>query len=134
MFQELVPIFGILGVFFAPVLAIWIILEFRKSKLRNNERMALIAQGIIPPEEARTKQKSNPNRFVSLRNGIVLIGLAIGILVGFFISEQMQLINEKAFWIYTASILLFLGIGYLIYFFVTRNMSMNDANNNLIEE
>ncbi len=134
MFQELVPIFGILGVFFAPVLAIWIILEFRKSKLRNSERMALIAQGIIPPEETRTKQKSNPNRFVSLRNGIVLIGLAIGILVGFFISEQMQLINEKAFWIYTASILLFLGIGYLIYFFVTRNMSMNDANNNLIEE
>lgn len=124
MFGDLVPIFAILGVFFAPVLLIWIILEFRKSKLRNSERMALIAQGIIPSEEVNTRHKSNPNRFVSLRNGIVLIGIAVGTLVGFSISEGMALSDEKAFWIYTSSILLFLGIGYLIYFFVTRNMQM----------
>ncbi|MDO5664381.1 MAG: DUF6249 domain-containing protein [Bacteroidia bacterium] len=128
MFGEIVPLFAILGVFFAPVLVVWIILEFRKSKLRNNEKMALIAQGIIPPEESRTKLKTNPNRFVSLRNGIVLIGIAIGILTGFSISEGMALEEEKAFWIYSSSILLFLGIGYLIYFFVTRNMTISNDN------
>ena len=121
---DLVPIFGVLGVFFAPVLLVWVILEYRKSKLRNSERMALISQGIIPAEEEVQPKKANPNRFVSLRNGILLVGIAVGIIVAFFISEGMELYEEKAFAIYTASILLFLGIGYLVYFFVTQNMKV----------
>lgn len=119
-------------VFGMPIVLVWIILEFRKNKNRHNERMSLISQGIIPEEEV--KRKRNPNRFVSLRNGIVLIGLAIGILVGFTIAQNLALSEETAFWIYSASILLFLGIGYLVYFFVTRNITMNDFNNNLVEE
>ncbi len=122
--NELVPLFGVLGVFFAPVVLVWVILEYRKSKLRNSERMALIAQGIIPAEEEIKLNKANPNRFVSLRNGIALVGIAVGIIVAFLISEWMGFYEEKAFAIYTASILLFLGIGYLIYFFVTRNLKM----------
>lgn len=122
--NDLVPIFGVLGVFFAPVVLVWVILEYRKSKLRNSERMALIAQGIIPAEEEIKLNKTNPNRFVSLRNGIALVGIAVGIIVAFLISEWMGFYEEKAFAIYTASILLFLGIGYLIYFFVTREMKM----------
>ncbi len=117
-------VFAILGVFFTPVLLVWVILEYRKSKLRSNERMALISQGIIPPEEEVKPRKPTPNLLISLRNGITFIGIAIGIIVAFFISENMELYEEKAFAIYTASILLFLGIGYLIYFFVTRNMKM----------
>ncbi len=119
-------------VFGMPIVLVWIILEFRKNKNRHNERMSLISQGIIPEEEA--KPKRNPNRFVSLRNGIVLIGLAAGILIGFTISQNLALTQENAFWIYSASILLFLGIGYLVYFFVTRNMTMNESNTNHIEE
>lgn len=122
--NDLVPLFGVLGVFFAPVVLVWVILEYRKSKLRNSERMALIAQGIIPAEEEIKLNKTNPNRFVSLRNGIALVGIAVGIIVAFLISEWMGFYEEKAFAIYTASILLFLGIGYLIYFFVTREMKM----------
>ncbi|MGI6048125.1 MAG: DUF6249 domain-containing protein [Petrimonas sp.] len=121
---DLVPIFGVLGVFFAPVLLVWVILEYRKSKLRNSERMALISQGIIPSEEEVKWKKTNPNRFISLRNGIALVGIAVGIIVAFLISEAMGLYEGKAFAIYTASILLFLGIGYLVYFFVTQNMKV----------
>jgi hypothetical protein len=52
----------------------------------------------------------------------------VGILAGFSISEGMSLEEEKAFWIYSSSILLFLGIGYLVYFFVTRNMTISSEN------
>lgn len=126
MEDVLVPIVAIVAVFAFPLFLLWVILEMRKVNLRNKENMSLIAQGIIPEKEV--KQRRTPNRFVSLRNGIVLIGIAVGILVGFSISEGMALTEEKAFWIYTSSILLFLGIGYLIYFFVTRNMTMPSEN------
>ncbi len=126
MEDVLVPIVAIVGVFGFPLFLLWVILELRKVNLRNKENMSLIAQGIIPEKDV--KQRRTPNRFVSLRNGIVLIGIAAGILVGFFISEGMALEEEKAFWIYSSSILLFLGIGYLIYFFVTRNMTMSSDN------
>ncbi len=126
MEDVLVPIVAIVGVFGFPLFLLWVILEMRKVNLRNKENMSLIAQGIIPEKDV--KQRRTPNRLVSLRNGIVLIGIAVGILVGFSISEGMALIEEKAFWIYSSSILLFLGIGYLIYFFVTRNMTMSSDN------
>ncbi|MEA4918899.1 DUF6249 domain-containing protein [Proteiniphilum sp.] len=128
----LVPIVAIVSAFGFPVVLLWVILEIRKINLRNRERMSLISQGIIPEEEIR--QKRNPNRFVSLRNGIVLIGIAIGILVGFAVTEGMSLTDEKAFWIYSASILLFLGIGYLVYFFTTRNMKMVTETTDLLQE
>lgn len=128
----LIPIVAIVSVFGFPVVLLWIILEIRKVNLRNRERMSLISQGIMPEEEIR--QKKNPNRFVSLRNGIVLIGIAAGILVGFSITEWMSLSDEKAFWIYAASILLFLGIGYLVYFFTTRNMKLEPETTDFPQE
>lgn len=128
----LVPIVAIVSAFGFPVALLWVIMELRKVNLRNRERMSLISQGIIPEEEI--KQKTNPNRFVSLRNGIVLIGIAIGILVGFSITEGMSLSDEKAFWIYSSSILLFLGIGYLVYFFTTRNMKAVPETTGLPQE
>lgn len=132
MEEVLVSIVAIVGVFGFPIVLLWVILEIRKVNLRNKERMALISQGIIPEEDVRAKR--SPNRFVSLRNGIVLIGISIGILVGFSVSEGMALTDEKAFWIYTSSILLFLGIGYLIYFFTTRNMSPDSEPTDLSPE
>ncbi len=126
MEDVLVPVVAIVGVFGFPLFLLWVILEIRKVNLRNKENMSLIAQGIIPEKDG--KQKRTPNRFVSLRNGIVLIGIAVGILVGFSISEGMSLEEERAFWIYSSSILLFLGIGYLVYFFVTRNMTISSDN------
>ena len=128
MEDVLVPIAGIVGAFSFPLFLLWVILEMRKANHRNKENMALISQGIIP--ETTVKPKATPNRFVSLRNGIVLVGIAVGILVGFGISEGMKLHEEQAFWIYSACILLFLGIGYLIYFFATQNMKLPSDNEN----
>ena len=81
MEDVLVPIAGIVGAFSFPLFLLWVILEMRKANHRNKENMALISQGIIP--ETTVKPKATPNRFVSLRNGIVLVGIAVGILVLF---------------------------------------------------
>ncbi|MPM24332.1 hypothetical protein SDC9_70814 [bioreactor metagenome] len=91
-------------------------------RAEHKERMDLIRQGIIPPE--RMKKKANPNRLVSLRNGIVLIALGIGVIVGFLCSENLTSDHDNEFWIIGASIVFFLGLGYLTYFLVTQKMAI----------
>ncbi|MPN22335.1 hypothetical protein SDC9_169718 [bioreactor metagenome] len=91
-------------------------------RAEHKERMDLIRQGIIPPE--RMKKKANPNRLVSLRNGIVLIALGIGIIVGFLCSEYLTIGQDNEFWIIGASVVFFLGLGFLAYFLVTQKMPL----------
>lgn len=59
---------------------------------------------------------------MSLRNGIVLISLGIGIIVGFLCSENLVIGQGNEFWVTGASVVFFLGVGYLVYFLVTRKM------------
>ena len=121
-----IPIIAILCSIGLPI-ATGLILGFKKLDSEHRERMGLINQGIIPPDSL--KKKANPNRYVSLRNGIVLVCLGIGIIVGFLISNLSGDYEIDSFFSLGASIVFFLGIGYLIYFFVTRNMTMNEPNN-----
>lgn len=90
-------------------------------KGRNQERMALINQGIIPADTPR-RRKADPNKLVSLRNGIVLISLGIGIIVGFLCSEYLVIGRNNSFWVTGASVVFFLGLGYLAYFAVVQKM------------
>ena len=82
--MELVPIIAILSTIALPV-ATGLILGFKKLNADHIERMGLIKQGIIPPvaPKRKPKQQSTPNRYVSLRNGIILISLGIGFITGF---------------------------------------------------
>lgn len=91
-------------------------------KGRHAERMGLINQGIIPPDSPSPKQKQNPNRLVSLRNGIVLIALGIGIMVGFLCSEYLVIGQGNEFWMTGASVVFFLGVGYLVYFMIAQRI------------
>jgi hypothetical protein len=93
--------------------------------------MALINQGIIPPNEP--KKKTNPNRLVALRNGIILAALGVGIIVGFLCSQYLVIGEENKFWITSASIVFFLGVGYLVYFLVTRNIPIKSEEDQLRE-
>lgn len=120
--DELVPIIAIICTIGLPIIAGWILgLQWVKS--RHAERMGLINQGIIPPDSP--KKKSDPNRFVSLRNGIVLIALGIGIIVGFLCSEYLVIGQENEFWITSASVAFFLGVGYLAYFLIVQKIPAN---------
>ena len=94
--------------------------------------MGLINQGIIPPDTP--KKKSDPNKMVSLRNGIVLISLGIGIIVGFLCSEYLVIGQGNEFWVTGASVVFFLGVGYLIYFLVTQKMPLSKQKEELEQE
>ena len=103
-----------------------LVLGLRWMKTRSEERMGLINQGIIPPDTP--KKKSNPNRMVSLRNGIVLIALGIGIIAAFLCSKYLPIGQVSEFWIIGASVVFFLGIGYLSYFLITQKMPVPKQN------
>lgn len=109
-----------------------LVLGLRWMKTRNEERMGLINQGIIPPDTP--KRKSDPNKMVSLRNGIVLISLGIGIIVGFLCSEYLVIGHGNEFWVTGASVVFFLGIGYLVYFLVTQKMPLTKQKAELEQE
>jgi len=119
--EDLIPIIAILCTVGLPITA-GLVIGLNAVRNDHKERMGLISQGIIPPN--RSKQKSNPNRFVSLRNGIVLIALGIGIIVGFLCSEYLVIGQDNEFWVTGASVVFFLGIGYLVYFLVTQRMTL----------
>ena len=119
---ELIPIIAIICTIGLPIIAGWI-LGSQWIKSRHAERMGLINQGIIPPDSPR--KKSDPNRLVSLRNGIVLIALGIGIMVGFLCSEYLVIGQGNEFWVTGASVVFFLGVGYLVYFLIVQRMPVN---------
>ncbi|MDD2246898.1 MAG: DUF6249 domain-containing protein [Proteiniphilum sp.] len=129
--EDLIAIIAIVCIFGLPVIA-GIILGMRAIKSRNDERMGLINQGIIPPDTP--KKKADPNRLVSLRNGIVLVALGIGIIVGFLCSEYLAIGEGNEFWVTGASVVFFLGIGYLIYFLVTQKMPLTQQKEETEQE
>ncbi|ULB35062.1 MULTISPECIES: DUF6249 domain-containing protein [Proteiniphilum] len=129
--EDLIAIIAIVCIFGLPVIA-GIILGMRAIKSRNDERMGLINQGIIPPDTP--KKKAAPNRLVSLRNGIVLVALGIGIIVGFLCSEYLAIGEGNEFWVTGASVVFFLGIGYLIYFLVTQKMPLTQQKEETEQE
>lgn len=117
--DQLVVILAIICVIGLPIVT-GLVLGIQWIKARNMERMGLINQGIIPPDSP--KRRRDPNRLVSLRNGIVLIALGIGIIVGFLCSEHLTIGQGSTFWVTGASVVFFLGVGYLTYFLLVQKM------------
>jgi len=115
---ELIQIIAILSTIALPIAA-GSILGFKKLNSVHKERMGLIQQGIIPPNEP--KRKRTPNRYRSLSSGINLIALGIGILLGFLITINVKLTPMNNFWVMFASIVFFLGVGNLAFFLITKN-------------
>ena len=119
MDELIVPVIAIITTIGLPIVT-GLVLGIILMKNKHKERMGLINQGIIPPD--RPKRKPIPNRLVSLRNGIILLSIGIGLSVGLLLGRYMSIDEEYIFWVVSASILLFLGLGYLIYFLVTKNI------------
>jgi len=122
------------------ILILGLVLGLRAMKNRHAERMALIGQGLIPPDTPT--KRANPNRFVTLRNGITLISLAVGIVVGFLLPNLTGLsgggfdigdyrvqVETGGFFTVSASIAFFLGLGYLTYFFISRKIEKEEEEN-----
>ena len=99
---NLVPIFGM-------VFVGWLFyLDYRNRQIKNKEKSALIEKG-IDPSLFDSKQK---NQLSSLKIGLLLIGIALGVLVGFILNLTLGVPNFVA---YSTMILIICGI-MLVYF------------------
>ena len=125
--ENLIGLVTILSIFALPVLG-GIFLIYKRIKTRNEERMEFIKQGIIPQDIV--KRKSTPNRYISLRNGIVLVSLGIGLVTGFLCTEYLVIGMNNTFWMMAACIVFFMGAGYLAYFFITQKMQPENESGN----
>ena len=122
--KELAGIIAIISIFALPMITAMVLILKKLSSV-HKERMGMIQQGIIPPNEP--KRKSIPNRYRSLRNGIILVWLGLGVIVGFVTANNLGTYENK-FFIVIAIIVLFLGLGYLSFFLITRNIKINNGD------
>lgn len=91
-------------------------------KTRNRERLELIKQGIAP----RSQPQAAPNKYVSLRNGFICMGLALGIIIGILIDRVFVLDDSSSFMLIAASTLFFLGLSYFIFYLIVRNKDLEE--------
>lgn len=110
----LIPLVAIICAVGLPVLLL-IVLVVRTTRTRHEERMAMIEKGIILEEPER-----KANKFGALRNGLLMIGLALGAIVGIYMDHSIPTDWEG----FTVIIFTILGggVAYLIYFFIILKM------------
>ncbi|MCD7976084.1 MAG: hypothetical protein LUG51_02605 [Tannerellaceae bacterium] len=123
----LIPILGIICIFGLPML-FFILVGLKKTQTKHVERMAMIERGFVLEEP-----KSHPNYYSALRNGLVMIGLSLGGVVGVL----MRITVFPDFWemdmLIVLMILLGGGIGFIVYFFIARMLLKKEADNSIIE-
>ena len=99
--------------------------------VRKKERMALMEKGL----DASMFQTSKNKNAQSLKYGILLIGIALGILMGKILAstEAFRFEEEAA---YFSMIFLFGGLGLVIYHFMAKRMKAddNDKDNPAMQE
>lgn len=89
-------------------------------KSRHEERMKMIERGVILAEPEKPA-----NRYPALRNGLFMIGLALGIIVGILV--------QPLFWggdfdllIVPMFAVLFGGLAFVLYFYLSRKMLLKE--------
>lgn len=112
----IIPIVAIVCAVGLPVIMV-IILGAQALRGRNAERLAMIEKGFILEEPEK-----KANRYPALRNGIVMVGLAIGLIIGLLVDPYLPLYNDYFSLGIPAFTILFGGIGFIIYFFYSRKM------------
>lgn len=120
--DNLIPILGILCAVGLPMVFL-ILVGTRMIKSRHEERMEMIRQGIILEEPEK-----KVNRYVALRNGLLLVGIALGLFVGLLVSEGRDSFS-RYFILWTMPVL-FAGFAFLVYFFIAQKMQKAENEKN----
>lgn len=132
IFALFIGLVAVIGIFILPVVTIaYVIIKLSSSN--NKVNLELARHGIIPP----VKAKPAPNKYRSLRNGILCIGTAIGVVIGVALSKYVE-INppqltdssiyiglDNAFMTVCASTIFFIGLSYLVFYFIVRNKNLS---------
>lgn len=118
----LIPIVAIICTIGLPILVISIIV-YKSVQTKHQEKLAMIEKGMILQEpEKRT------NKYTALRNGLLLVGLAVGAMIGLGISETWLRDSFAGDFMIAVMTILFGGIAFLAYFFMIRSMQKQDNN------
>lgn len=91
-------------------------------RTKHKENLELIKQGIVPATQA----KPTPNKYRSLRNGFLCVGIAIGLILGIILKTVFTLSEDTGFFILAACILLFLGLAYILFYLVTKDKNFDE--------
>ena len=122
----IIPVLGILCAIALPLILV-ILSVYWTVTSKHKEKMAMIERGIAPDENASDRQ---PNRYGSLRNGLLMIGLAIGTIAGIFLARTMREEYEM-FLIIVAMIVVCGGIAFTSYFFISKKMMEQEEKNSI---
>jgi hypothetical protein len=124
--DNLVPLFGILVPLSAIVLGIglafWqIYWNHQKRQLQYRERQLMIEKGMTPPPILLEEERRSMSPEGSLRRGIVLVSLAIGLAAAtIFLGSAGGPRGAMRFTGVAAAIVGSLGVGNLVYYAVAR--------------
>ncbi|MDU1904288.1 MAG: DUF6249 domain-containing protein [Dysgonomonas sp.] len=119
--DDLVPIVAILSCVALPI-GFGMYLGLMNIRTKNKENMELIKQGIVPPSAKSTV----PNKYRSLRNGFLCIGIGIGLIIGMSIIHNVDMNSQDEIFILAAPILIFLGISYVLFYWITKDKNLED--------
>lgn len=119
--EVLMLILAIVCIFGLPII-LGALVYTKLIKSNNKERLELAKHGIMPPQKA----KSAPNKYRSLRNGIISIGIALGLIVGIIIVMSFSYVEHIGFLIITSSTILFMGLAYIVFYLLVKDKSESD--------
>lgn len=121
-----VPIVAIVFAVGLPIVVFAVII-YKNQQTKHNERMAMIEKGMILEEPERKVSKYN-----ALRNGLLMIGLAIGAIIGMFIETSLSRWQES----FLTLIMTILGggIAFIVYFFLARKIEQGEKEQNKTDE
>lgn len=105
--EDLLPFFAIFFTFMVPILAMYFYFK-HKNKVMD-ERRLMIEKGLTPPPLKESIETSNAK--TPLNKGLNMIAIALGLLVGYFISRHFDI---KGPFSIMGAILFFLGIANII--------------------
>ena len=114
-----IPLVGVICTIGMPML-LAIIAVSLSLKAKHKERMALIDKGMTLKE---FETEARPNRYPALRKGLLMIGLALGALIGLLWAYPQPMCEESPQWLalfIPAFSILFGGVSLVIYYFLSR--------------
>jgi hypothetical protein len=112
---EITPIFVLLIIFGSIVTIVYF-------GIRKKERMAMMERG-VDPAIFHTPAKKNTT---ALKYGILLVGVALGILLGKILATTNAFMYEEEV-AYFSMIFLFGGLSLLIYHFLSKKMNEEEG-------